>query len=292
MGRPPWVAPESVFLDYPKKSITTLAKEHSVARDTVKAFLLRGGVELRSLSCSLGTIPWTKKEVEHIRKRYEEDYESILDIAESMGVGYKAIRGILLRISVQLRNRNTKGLHKHSQETKDKIRDSRIGEKNPNHISRLTKARRKQLIAHLEKVRPKVRSKEANRKNSETRIRKGLSKGVNNPMSRPEVVKKWASHNGLKPNRQEKFLESILPKTYSINVDAKFVIGNKIPDFIDVKRKLIIELFGDYWHKDEDPKNLIHYYQQRGYRALVIWEHELHDKNLKTRIRRFTRRTK
>lgn len=51
----------------------------------------------------------------------------------------------------------------------------------------------------------------------------------------------------------------------------------KYPDFISRKDNRIVELYGDYWHKNDDPEDIIADYQTVGYSCLVIWEHELKD---------------
>ena len=53
-------------------------------------------------------------------------------------------------------------------------------------------------------------------------------------------------------------------------------------------QKKIIELFGDYWHKDEDPSKRINIFAKYGYSTLVVWEKELADSNsLIERLREF-----
>lgn len=48
--------------------------------------------------------------------------------------------------------------------------------------------------------------------------------------------------------------------------------------FINVNGlKLIIEVFGNYWHQGEDAQGRIDIFSKFGYRTLVIWETELKD---------------
>jgi very-short-patch-repair endonuclease len=73
-------------------------------------------------------------------------------------------------------------------------------------------------------------------------------------------------------------------------------VGKWKPDFIDNKNKLIIELFGDYWHS-EKKQNLpeeqhiqerVDLFESYGYRTLIIWEKELVNwNNVKKRIKEF-----
>lgn len=59
--------------------------------------------------------------------------------------------------------------------------------------------------------------------------------------------------------------------------------GSFNPDFILENKKLIIEVFGDYWHnlpssKDKDERRL-KTYTDNGYKTLILWEHELQNRS-------------
>lgn len=77
--------------------------------------------------------------------------------------------------------------------------------------------------------------------------------------------------------------------SYGCGQLANFQCGRN-PDFIDEERKLIIDLFGDYWHGEEfrlankdfstnleHEQNRINHFKNHGYDCLIIWEHELKD---------------
>jgi hypothetical protein len=90
----------------------------------------------------------------------------------------------------------------------------------------------------------------------------------------------------LKPNIPEIKLIKIIKENkfpFKYVGDGKFWIPSQPisfnPDFINVQEKLIIELFGDYWHnldksKIRDKKRL-EAYTKFGYKTLIIWEYEL-----------------
>ena len=44
---------------------------------------------------------------------------------------------------------------------------------------------------------------------------------------------------------------------------------------------MIIELFGDYWHKGENPEDKIKEYNDVGYKCLILWESEIYNKTEK-----------
>jgi len=50
---------------------------------------------------------------------------------------------------------------------------------------------------------------------------------------------------------------------------------NKNPDFKITGQNKVIEIFGDYWHRGENPRKLIDLYKQAGIDCLVIWEKEI-----------------
>ncbi len=66
-------------------------------------------------------------------------------------------------------------------------------------------------------------------------------------------------------------------------------LGGKFPDFNHEKEKRVIELFGDYWHKGENPQDREQLFGNMGYKCLVIWEHEFRkdSSNVLDKIRRF-----
>ena len=73
---------------------------------------------------------------------------------------------------------------------------------------------------------------------------------------------------------------------------GKVVIGGKVPDFANINgKKQLLELFGDYWHKGQNPQDRIDKFAKFGYQCLVIWEYELKDsKTLVHKISEFERR--
>jgi len=108
----------------------------------------------------------------------------------------------------------------------------------------------------------------------------------------PEFQRKQVEAHNIKPNKPEiallALLNEIAPGHWKYVGDYQFWIARKNPDFIDAIDKKIIEMFGDYWHKGEDPSVRIEHYAKYGYRTLVIWEHELEDTQaVKTRIMEF-----
>jgi len=109
-----------------------------------------------------------------------------------------------------------------------------------------------------------------------------------------EWLNKLVAARGAKPNKKEILLNTILqaslPGEYELNVKANIMtLGRKIPDFVNINgKKKLIELYGDYWHRGQNPRKRINYFKKFGWDTLVIWERELeHIKSLRRRIVNF-----
>lgn len=98
--------------------------------------------------------------------------------------------------------------------------------------------------------------------------------------NRKDFQRKQALSQNLKPNRKELYLNKILdrnfPNEYKYVGDLQFWLGGKNPDFMNVNgQKKLIELYGDFWHKNDNPKDRIKHFKRYGFDTLVIWEKEL-----------------
>lgn len=105
-----------------------------------------------------------------------------------------------------------------------------------------------------------------------------------NPEHRDKMVRAIVKGNCPRPNKPETSLLNLLctsyPGEWKYVGDGSLVIGGKNPDYTNINgRKMFIELFGDYWHKGENPQDRIDLFKQYGYDTLVIWERELKDKD-------------
>ncbi len=120
-----------------------------------------------------------------------------------------------------------------------------------------------------------------------------ISEEVKQLWQNPEFVKKQMKSRNVMPNKTEIYLQNILNSIFFEGQfqyvgDGKEIIGGKCPDFIDPINNKIIELYGDYWHKGQNPQDRINYFKNYGYDTLVIWESELKDMNsLTNRILEF-----
>lgn len=80
----------------------------------------------------------------------------------------------------------------------------------------------------------------------------------------------------IKPNKAEILLANILEKHFPCQWrytgDGQVIIGPHNPDFTNVNgKKLVIELFGEHWHKSDEVPALEADYLEFGFNALVVW---------------------
>lgn len=95
-----------------------------------------------------------------------------------------------------------------------------------------------------------------------------------------EFAKKMFRSWHRAPNKKEieldVFLQSVLPDEYKFVGAGEVIFGRKCPDFINVNgKKHVIELYGNYWHRGQEPQDRINHFAKYGYNCLIIWEHEL-----------------
>lgn len=122
-----------------------------------------------------------------------------------------------------------------------------------------------------------------------------------NPEFRQRALLAIAKAQHQKPNKAEEKLQSILdkysPYQWQYTGDGKLVIGGYRPDFANRNGlKLLIELFGDYWHNrkglawHQTELGKIMAYHSLGFKCLVVWEKELEDEQeLVDKIAKFMR---
>ncbi len=105
-------------------------------------------------------------------------------------------------------------------------------------------------------------------------------------------IQKQIKSRIISPNKPEKIILSILndlyPLEWKFTGDFTFWVDGKNPDFLCKDKNLIIEHFGEYYHKGENPKERQNIFKKNGYESLVIWESELRDvEKVKRRIKEF-----
>lgn len=146
---------------------------------------------------------------------------------------------------------------------------------------------------HSEETKRKLSEMNKGRKHSEE-TKKKISeshKGIKfSEEHKEKIIKAIIKANCIKPNKAElkldQLLNNLLPNEYKFVGDGQVIIAGKCPDFININgKKELIELYGRYWHRNDDPQERIDLFKQFGYNTLVIWDNELkNEKELKNKI--------
>lgn len=77
-------------------------------------------------------------------------------------------------------------------------------------------------------------------------------------------------------HKMEELLNKYFPSQWAFVGDGQFIIDGICPDFININgEKQVIELYGNYWHRGEDPQIRKDRLKRFGYACLVIWEKQL-----------------
>ena len=102
-------------------------------------------------------------------------------------------------------------------------------------------------------------------------------------LSSPENVRSRILGMNIRPNKPEVQLINLLASyqlPFKYVGDGTCLIGRKSPDFINTNgKKQVIELFGNYWHKGENPNKRIQTFAEYGFQTIIIWEDELREPN-------------
>jgi G:T-mismatch repair DNA endonuclease (very short patch repair protein) len=151
----------------------------------------------------------------------------------------------------------------------------------------------------------KTFSKRHKKRISQTRIERGLSKGNKNPMSDPDIIRKYFKSLQRRPTNPENQLKDLikkhnLPFVYNGN-KGDLIIGRRVPDFYNNNgRKHVIEVFGEVFHNQSKSffdvpfrrteKGTVQHYTKYGYHCTVIWDNELkNEETVVERIREFNK---
>jgi len=201
-------------------------------------------------------------------KTYEEMYG--VEIAETKKQ----------KMSVWMKENNPFRGEKHSNKTRAKISKNTKGKNKGKTLEELFGIEKAAEVKKKASERMKGNKINVGRHCSEEK-RDKISKSNKGKPKSESHIKNWLKANKIKPNNAERslnnILQSILPNEYKLNVSGDVtIIAGKIPDFINVNgQKKLIEVFGDYWHQNDNPQDRIDFFKQYGWDCLVIWEHEL-----------------
>lgn len=136
------------------------------------------------------------------------------------------------------------------------------------------------VASYASKLKGKPKSKEHCRAISQAK--KELCKS-------PEYALKVVSNidviaRNVRPTKPEQKLGAILdkhfPNEWKYVGNGELVLDRLVPDFMNINgRKQLMEVYGDYWHRNHNPQDRIDRFKEFGFSTLVIWEKELKDEN-------------
>lgn len=115
------------------------------------------------------------------------------------------------------------------------------------------------------------------------------------PTWRARQIEAQRKGYSLFPNKAESALLALLEQDYpgewAYVGNGSLIVGNWNPDFANINgQKELIEMFGDHWHRGQNPQDRIELFNEFGFRTLVVWECELKEPNkVRERIAKFTR---
>jgi len=123
-------------------------------------------------------------------------------------------------------------------------------------------------------------------------IREKISKKAKVRWNDPIRGLEWALSQRRKPTKPELILSEFLQNNgygdYKYTGDGKVLVGRKNPDFISQDRQMIIELFGSYWHSENEIELRKEYFANLGFKTLIIWDYELDNEDtLLTKLKEF-----
>jgi hypothetical protein len=160
----------------------------------------------------------------------------------------------------------------HSQATRRILRLANLGRHfSQQHCTRMSEA----LCGRISPMKGRHPSKSARKKMSAAAITRWQDPEFRNKQVKA-LMKSWHK----RPNELEvlagTLLHDLYPRKFSYNGNGPIIVGGKVPDFIHNNgRKLVINVNGDYFHKEENVHDVKRHYAKHGYSLLVIWQSEI-----------------
>lgn len=110
-------------------------------------------------------------------------------------------------------------------------------------------------------------------------LSKKAKERLKDPEYKERLFKKVLKACLKKPNKKEQILIDLIDEhglPFKYVGDGEFILGGKCPDFLNYNgEKQLIELWGDYWHRNDDPQERMDFFRHYGFETLIIWEREL-----------------
>lgn len=172
----------------------------------------------------------------------------------------------------------------HTEEHKRKIAESEKGKI----VSEETKQKQRESRLKFIKENPKLAFEYSAKSGEKLKGRKQSKEIVDarkkkwkDPMYKAKRLGQMMKH--MKPNRPENKVVEVCEKfglPYKFIGNGALIIGGFNPDFVNIEgKKLLIEVFGVYWHKrmgwTRRDRYRLKMFSKNGYKTLVLWEQQL-----------------
>jgi len=242
-----------------------LAALCNVTKNTISNWMKRYGIARRVFSEANKIVMKHYKAKAWLKQRYSEEELSTHQLATLCNVDKNTIRKWMDKHNITRR----------SLSEANKIISNRPEIKNGN------RERAKEKWANPEyRKRQSEGHKKYDNQPGTKKIRRERAKQL---WQNPEYIKKSLKALEKKPTNPEKVFDDMTPEIVRYTGNRawwrKLDDGkNHNPDFKVTGQYKVIEIFGDYWHKGEDPQELIDLYALAGIECLIFWEHEVYEK--------------
>lgn len=180
---------------------------------------------------------------------------------------------------------------KHTEEEIEKNRLARVGrtwseeEKyfRSKYLNSLTEAQKEErLLKSFHSPESREKARNSIRKNFKNMSHEDRMAWVENSCLSPEVIKRNTDKNYFEI-RVQKYLDTGFPGEWGYNGKGEYFWylrelgygGLKRPDFVNLQRnKVLIDVFGRYWHLDEEVVPRIAHFKKYGFDLMIIWGYE------------------
>ena len=99
----------------------------------------------------------------------------------------------------------------------------------------------------------------------------------------------WSRLSRQEPNNAEMTLFGImcyLGLSYKYTGNGQFILSGMCPDFVHLKDRKIVEMYGERWHLPAEEEQRITLFARSDYQTLIVWSKELTPSNRKKLYRR------
>ena len=276
---------ENLYLDK-KMSMNKISKMYNTSDGVIKKWLIHHGIKIRDLveaslvlsGANITSIP-SHDELYHLycnKSKTTREISKIYNVTDVTVCNWLRKRGIKARTTTNWRKGvKSPWVKEHGR----RLCQERNAINNPSKCPEVRKKRARQqseIMQQIWKERPEVYEK---------MLEDYRSKWLN-PEWKAKQLKKM--HTGAnKATKAELKVADVLLKSFTTFIHSSIkgiVIGEKLPDFIDEQNKIIVEVFGRWYHDQllnkkvkpkRTPEYTVLYYNKLGYSIFIVWHDEL-----------------